>query len=402
MRDGPPVRTAQRISGFATTIFTELTALAQQTDAVNLGQGVPHTDGPPAAIEAARQAVASGVNQYPPLDGSPALREAVARQRLRRYGTGYDPSSEVLVTTGATEALAAAVLALCDPGDEIVVFDPCYDAYPAMARLAGAECRRVPLRNHAGSFTFDPEELRSAISPSTRLILLNTPHNPTGKVFTEQELRTIAKICVAHDLTAVCDEVYEYLTYDGRRHLPLAALPRMRERTLAVSSAGKTFSLTGWKVGWACGPTHLVGAVRAVKQYLSFAGGAPFQGAVALALEQEEPWIEQLRLDLQAARDTLAAGLRSAGAEVVTPEGGYFVQADVRRLEPAGAAQFCRALPHRSKVVAIPTGGFAKTAPEEYAHLARFAFCKNRDVLQHAAEAISTTHRAHTAVPTHS
>ncbi|MBM4792843.1 aminotransferase class I/II-fold pyridoxal phosphate-dependent enzyme [Streptomyces sioyaensis] len=383
-----PVRTARRAAALGTTVFTELTELAQRTGAINLGQGFPDTDGPRAVIDRAREALVTGANQYPPLAGTPALRSAVARQRLRRYGLSYDPADEVVVTTGATEAVTAAVLALCDPGDEIIVFDPCYDAYQASADLAGAVCRRVPLRRGVDRFGLDPADLERAVSPRTRLVLLNTPHNPTGKVFTRDELEAVAGLCRRHDLVAVTDEVYEYLTYDGTRHLSLASLPGMRERTLSVSSAGKTFSLTGWKVGWACGPAALVAAVRSVKQYLTFAGGAPLQDAVAHALDREEAWVERLCGQLQDKRDLLTTGLRRAGIEVIRAEGGYFLQADVSGTGAADAADFCRTLPLRRNVVAIPTSAFS-TAGESCRHLVRFAFCKERGLLEKAAQSIA-------------
>ncbi len=269
---------------FTSTIFAEMTALAQRTGAVNLGQGFPDTDGPPGMLATARKAIAEGVNQYPPGLGQPELRAAVAEHR-RRYGTAYDPDSEVLITVGATEAISAALLALVGPGDEVLVIEPYYDSYAAAVALAGATRRVVGLReDESGRFALDMAGLRSAVTPSTRAILVNSPHNPTGTVFTAAELAAIAELCVAHDLIAITDEVYEHLVYDGQRHIPLATLPGMAERTVTVSSAGKTFNCTGWKIGWACGPANLIAAVRATKQFLTFVGGAPFQPAVAYAL----------------------------------------------------------------------------------------------------------------------
>ncbi|WP_327358349.1 aminotransferase class I/II-fold pyridoxal phosphate-dependent enzyme [Streptomyces sp. NBC_01304] len=392
------VRAARRTAAWGTTVFTELTELAQRTGAINLGQGFPDSDGPASVISRARQALASGVNQYPPLAGAPVLRQAIARQRVRRHDSSYDPVDEIVVTTGATEAVTAAVLALCDPGDEIVVFDPCYDSYQAAAELAGAVCRRVPLRPSAGRFVFDPQDLHRALSSRTRVLLLNTPHNPTGKVFTRDESDIIAEVCRRHDLIAVVDEVYEYLTFDGALHVPLAGLPGMRERTISVSSAGKTFSLTGWKVGWACGPAHLIRALRSVKQYLTFAGAAPLQGAVAWALDHEEGWVAGLRERLQQQRDVLAEGLRLAGLDVIRAEGGYFLQADVATAGRGDGARFCRDLPARCGVVAIPTSAFAGD-PEPYRELARFAFCKDLDLLTRAARAIASPPETRSALP---
>ncbi|MFJ9635704.1 aminotransferase class I/II-fold pyridoxal phosphate-dependent enzyme [Streptomyces sp. NPDC101178] len=381
-------RTAGRAAGLGPSVFAEMTELAVRTGSVNLGQGFPETDGPPAILEAARQAVLGGSNQYPPLGGTPRLRRAAAAQREKRYGTPYDPDTEVVVTSGATEAITAAVLALCGPGEEIVFFDPSYDSYPAAAALAGAVCRRVPLRPSPDGFSYDPADLRAAVTPATRVLLLNTPHNPTGKVFTHQELADIADVCVDLDLVAVVDEVYEYLVYDGLVHRPLASLPGMAERTLTVSSAGKTFSLTGWKVGWACGPADLIAAVRSVKQYLTYATAAPLQDAVALALESHEPWVTALRHTLSGNRDTLARALGVAGLEVVPAQGGYFLQAAVTAGGPDAAA-YCRALPYSSGVVAIPTGAFTDGSGR-YGDLVRFSFCKTPGTLAEVAKRLTS------------
>ncbi|MFI5526709.1 aminotransferase class I/II-fold pyridoxal phosphate-dependent enzyme [Streptomyces platensis] len=381
-------RAASRVASLGTTIFTEMTELAARTGSVNLGQGFPETDGPPDVLAAARHALAHGANQYPPLNGTPALRLAIAQQRLRRYGTVYDPETEIVVTSGATEAITASVLGLCEPGDEVLVFDPAYDSYPAGARLAGATCRRVPLRPSPGGFDYDPDALRTAVTPASRLLLLNTPHNPTGKVFTHDELADIAEVCVRHNLIAVVDEVYEYLVYDGRKHITLASLPGMADRTLTVSSAGKSFSLTGWKVGWACGATDLVSAVRSVKQYTTFATAAPLQDAVALALSDGEAWVAELRGTLQSNRDMLARGLEAGGLNVVPAEGGYFLQASVARANVPDALEYCRLLPYRSKVVAIPTQAFAEHS-RPYASLVRFAFCKAPRTLAEVSDRLS-------------
>ncbi|MGW3647940.1 aminotransferase class I/II-fold pyridoxal phosphate-dependent enzyme [Streptomyces sp. NPDC000878] len=369
-------RLTSRAAGLGTSVFAEMTELAVRTGAVNLGQGFPEDDGPHGVLAAAQHALVHGSNQYPPLNGTPKLREAVARQRLRRHGTAYDPETDVVVTSGATEAVTAAVLGLCAPGDEVLVFDPAYDSYPAAARLAGARCRHVPLRHGPDGFAYDPDALRAAVTPACRVLLLNTPHNPTGKVFTADELADIAEVCVRHDLVAVVDEVYEYLVHDGRRHHALASFEGMADRTLTVSSAGKSFSLTGWKVGWACGPADLVTAVRAVKQYTTYATAAPLQDAVALALDRYEPWTADLRAVLRANRDSLADSLRSAGPAVLPAEGGYFLQADIAGTDTPDALEYCRALARRARVVAIPTQVFAER-PDHYGSLVRFAFCKS-------------------------
>lgn len=268
---------ATRLSGFGNTVFAEMTSLALRSGAINLGQGYPDTDGPSRVIDAAQSALRNGENQYPPATGIAPLREAISQQREDRYATSYDPDNEVLVTTGATEAITASILALCEPGDEVVLFEPYYDSYAAAIAMAGAVRRTVPLRPTNGRFVFDPAELARAVTSNTRLLLFNTPHNPTGKVFDTTELRLIADLCLDRGLVAVVDEVYEYLTYDASRHIPLASYPGLRDRTLCVSSAGKTFSLTGWKIGWLCGPAALVNAVRIAKQYLTFASGAPYK-----------------------------------------------------------------------------------------------------------------------------
>ncbi len=371
-----------RMRDFTTTIFSEMTAVAQRTGAVNLGQGFPDEDGPPQMLAAAAAALHQGFNQYPPLAGLPALREAVTLQRERRYGLHYDPEGEILITVGATEGVSAAILALVQPSDEVVLFQPYYDSYVAAIALAGA--RRVPvlLRPEApgGRFTFDPDELRRAVTPRTRLLLLNSPHNPTGTVLTRDELRLIAELAVERDLLVVTDEVYEYLTYDGTRHLPIATFPGMRERTVSISSAGKTFSATGWKVGWVLAPSELITAVRTVKQFLTFAVNGVFQRAVAFALQQELDWVDGLRARLQLRRDELAAGLRDAGFLVHPGQSTYFLQADVRPLGQADARDFAFRLIEEAGVVGIPSQVFydAKAAGRPYL---RFAFCKREEVI---------------------
>lgn len=329
--------------------------------------------------------MAAGHNQYPPAAGLIELRRAIAESRLRSTGVRYEPDREVVVTAGATEAVAAALLALCNPGDEVLTLDPCYDAYSAAASLAGAGLVAVPLATEGDRFVLDEAALRAAVTPRTRVLLLNSPHNPTGKVFTAAELAAIARLCLDHGLTAVTDEVYEYLVYDGGEHHALASLPGMRERTLTVSSAGKTFNVTGWKVGWACGPDWLVEAVLSVKQFLTFASGTPFQSAVAGMLGDAEAWAAQLRATLQHHRDLLRTGLEQAGLQTYRGEGGYFLQADVRGAGYTDGAQFCRELPLRAGVAAIPCSAFRHAAgTPDSDGLVRFAFCKSTETLREA------------------
>ncbi|WP_243776718.1 pyridoxal phosphate-dependent aminotransferase [Actinomadura nitritigenes] len=370
---------------FGETIFAEMSALATATGSINLGQGFPDEDGPKAMLDAAVEAIRSGGNQYPPGPGVPELREAVAEQRLERYGLSYDPMSEVYVTVGATEGIAASVLALAGPGDEVIVFEPYYDSYAAVIALAGAVRRPVTLRPVEGRFTFDPDELRAAVGPRTRAILVNSPHNPAGTVFTRGELEAVAAVCRDHDLVAITDEVYEYLTFDGTEHIPLATLDGMRERTVSVSSAGKTFSATGWKTGWVTAPARYVRAVQTVKQFLTYAVSAPYQRAAAYALANETAWVAELRASLQAKRDRLVAGLEAAGFTAYRPQGTYFVQADIRPLGFSDGLELARALPAKAGVVAIPTQVFYDHA-EAGAHFVRFAFCKKDEVIDEAVE----------------
>ncbi len=370
------MRAASRIDGLGTTIFTEMTALAERTGAINLGQGFPDRDGPVEIIDAAIAALKAGANQYAPLPGVPALREAVLEHQRRWYG--LEPE-DVLVTFGATEAIAASLLALCEPGDEVVVIEPYYDSYPACIAFAGAQRRVVTLR--PPSFRLEAEGLREAIEGGagrTRAIVINTPHNPTGRVFGRDELSLVADACVRHDLVCISDEVYEHLVYDGE-HVPPATLPGMAERTLTISGIGKSFSVTGWKIGWCSGPAELVGATRAVKQFLTFAGGTPLQHAAAAALRLPAVHLAQLRDQLRANRDALCTALEAAGWTVFEPAGTYFVNADVG----TDAVRFCAELPQRCGVVAIPTGVFydSDVAPG----LVRFAFCKRPEVIAEAA-----------------
>ncbi|GAB2865490.1 pyridoxal phosphate-dependent aminotransferase [Nocardioides pacificus] len=364
---------AKRLKGIPPTVFSEMSALALRTGAVNLGQGFPDVDGPPAVIERAVRALREGANQYAPGIGIPALREAIARHQQRHYGLELDPDREVVVTTGATEGIAAALLGLVDPGDEVVVLEPYYDSYLAMIQMAGGVRRPVTLR--APDFRLDPAALEAAVTDRTRLILLNTPHNPTGTVLTRAELQAVADVAIRHDLVVVTDEVYEHLTFDGHAHVPLATLPGMFERTVTLSSAGKSYSFTGWKVGWATGPAALVGAVLGAKQWLTFTSGSPLQPAVALALDEEPDFPTRLAADLSARRDLLCAGLVDAGLTPRVPEGTYFATTDVRHLGWEDGRAFCLALPKRAGVVAIPVQGFYDDV-DEGRHLVRWAFCK--------------------------
>jgi len=372
------------LRSYASSIFAEMTALAQRTGALNLGQGFPDSGGPPELLEAAREAIAADRNQYPPLLGLPELRTAISEQRSDCYGTTYDPDTEIQVTVGATEALAAALIALTEPGDEVVVFEPYFDSYAANIAMAGARRSPVLLKFDGERFTFDPDVLRAAITPRTRLLLLNSPHNPSGKVFDRVELEQIAAVCREHDLIAITDEVYEYLTYDGLAHIPLATLPGMAERTLTISSAGKTFSVTGWKVGWVCGPAELVAAVRAAKQFLTFCGGTPLQAAVAYGLRNCLPWVAELRDSLQHRRDVLAAALRGAGIRTYPAQGSYFMQVDAVSFGSDDGDALCRELPERAGVAAVPSVALydSKAAGR---HLVRLAFCKSEATMAQAA-----------------
>ncbi|MFI6496337.1 pyridoxal phosphate-dependent aminotransferase [Nonomuraea typhae] len=372
-----------RMRAFGTTIFAEMSALAVQTGSINLGQGFPDSDGPAAMLDRAMDAIAGGGNQYPPGPGVPDLRQAVSAHRATHYGLVYDPNGEVLVTVGATEAIAASVLALCEPGDEVIAFEPYYDSYAASIALAGARLAGVTLRPVEGRFTFDPDELRAAVTPRTRAILVNSPHNPTGTVFTRDELAVIAELCQEHGIIAITDEVYEHLTFDGVEHIPLATFPGMRERTVMISSAGKTFSVTGWKTGWVCAPRPLVTAVQTVKQFLTFTASGPWQFAVAYGLRHEMGWVAAMRAGLQDKRDRLMKGLALAGFRVLKPAGTYFVQTDIRPLGFTDGLELTRKLPSLAGVVAIPTQVFYEH-PERGAHFVRFAFCKQYEVIDEA------------------
>jgi N-succinyldiaminopimelate aminotransferase len=364
-----------------TTIFAEMSAMAVATQSVNLGQGFPDTDGPAVVAEAAAAAIMAGRgNQYPPGPGVPELRRAIAAHQQRFYGLDVNPDTEVLVTAGATEAIAAALLALTEPGDEVIAFEPYYDSYAACIALAGAV--RVPVTLRPPGFRPDLDALRAAITPRTRLILLNTPHNPTGAVFSRAELTAIADLAVEHDLLVITDEVYEHMVFDGE-HVPIVTLPGMAGRTVTISSAGKTFAFTGWKIGWVTGSAELVTAVRTVKQFLTFVSGGPFQYAVAEGLALPDSYYAQLNGDLRARRDLLCDGLAEAGFAVYRPAGTYFVTTDISALGETDGIAFCRSLPERAGVVAIPAAVFYDDAKAGES-LVRFAFCKKPEVLEEA------------------
>ena len=372
-----------RIGGLGTTIFAEMSALAQRTGAVNLGQGFPDTDGPSSVIEAAVDAMRQGHNQYAPGHGIPILREAIAAHQSRWYGLTVDPETEVAVTTGATEAIAAALLGLIDPGDEVIVLEPYYDSYVACLQFAGGIRRPVTLR--APDFRLPVDELRAAVSPRTTAILLNSPHNPTGSVLTSDELAAVAAVAQENDLIVISDEVYEHLTFDGVVHTPIATLPGMAERTLTISSSGKTFSLTGWKIGWGTGPAPLVRAMTGAKQFMTYTSGAPFQPAIAQALGSGPAYFEEFSLGLRDQRDLLCAGLADIGFDVFIPQGTYFVTTDIRPLGFEDGMEFCLGLPERAGVVAIPHEVFYddKAAGRP---LVRWAFCKRPEVLAEALD----------------
>jgi N-succinyldiaminopimelate aminotransferase len=372
---------AGRIGAATTTIFAEMSALATATQSINLGQGFPDTDGPAFMLEEARAAIASGMNQYPPGRGILPLRQAIAAHSSRTYGLSYDPESEVVITTGATEALAASMLAFVNPGDEVIALEPYFDSYAASIEVAGGQ--RVGVSLFGPDFRLDHAELAAAFTPNTKALLINSPHNPTGVVLGRADLGAIAELAVQHDVLVICDEVYEHLTFDGAQHIPLATFPGMRERTVRVSSAGKTFWATGWKIGWALATPDLINEITAVKQYLSYSSGAPFQPAIARALNEGDEWVEKARLDLQDRRDQFAEGLRSIGLEPVLPRGTYFMTTDVRPLGYQDGMQFCRDLPTRCGVVAIPHQVLYDRVEAGKPYV-RWAFCKQERVLDEA------------------
>jgi len=372
---------------YAVTIFAEMSALAASIGAVNLGQGFPDEDGPPAMLKAAQDAIAQGINQYPPGLGIPELRQAIASQRRRQYSIDHDPDTEVLVTVGATEAIAASILGLVERDDEVIVIEPFYDSYSPVIAMAGARRVAVPMIPDGRGFAIDLDALRRAVTPRSRALIVNSPHNPTGTVLTDEELQALAQIATDHDLLVITDEVYEHLVFDNRRHLPLAAYPGMRDRTLTISSAAKMFNCTGWKIGWVCGAPSLIKGVRAAKQYLTYVGGAPFQPAVAYALDHEQAWVDELRNQLQAKRDKLSAALADIGFEVHDSSGTYFLCADPRPLGYSDSTTFCAELPAKAGVAAIPMSAFCDPHSEhigEWNHLVRFAFCKRGDTMDEA------------------
>ncbi len=378
-----------RLQGFGTTIFAEMSALAVETGSINLGQGFPDTDGPQQVLDAAIAAIRAGHNQYPPGPGIPELRSAIATHQYHWYGLDFDAETEVLVTAGATEAIAAALLSLCEPGDEVITFEPYYDSYAACIAMAGAERRVVQL--HPPEYSFDLDALAAAVSPRTRLVLLNSPHNPTGKVFSRAELEAIARLCLEHDLLAVTDEVYEHLVFDGE-HVPLATLPAMRDRTVTISSGGKTFSCTGWKVGWVCATAPLVTAVRTAKQFLTYVNAGPFQYGIAAGLGLSDAMFLALAAELREKRDRLSRGLADAGLTVFPSHGTYFVTTDIRPLGEHDGLAFCRALPERCGVVAVPNVVFYD-AHDVGLPLVRFAFCKRLDVIDEAVARLQVLRR---------
>ncbi|MDJ0378532.1 aminotransferase class I/II-fold pyridoxal phosphate-dependent enzyme [Cryobacterium sp. PH31-L1] len=376
----------------AASIFAEMSALAARTGAINLGQGFPDEDGPAVVLEAARQAISDGVNQYPPGRGQPILLEAIARHQQRFYGLTLDAGSEILVTAGATEALAATILALIEPGDEVVTFEPFYDAYGGLIGLGGGIHRTVPLR--APDFQPDLDALRAAVTDRTRLIVVNDPHNPTGAVFPRETLELIVELAHQHNAIIVTDEVYEHLTF-GAPHIPIATLPGAWERTVTISSSGKTFSLTGWKVGWLSAPAAIVTAILAVKQFLTYVNAAPFQPAIAVGLDLPDAYFAGIAADMKAKRDVLATGLRAAGFEISVPQGSYFIVADATPLGFTDGAELCRKLPGLAGVVAVPIAAFCSPANRaEYAPLVRFAYCKKEPLLEQASAQLAALSRA--------
>ncbi|MCV7234241.1 pyridoxal phosphate-dependent aminotransferase [Mycobacterium branderi] len=379
-----------RLQPYAAPAFAEMSALGAHNGTVDLGVGYPDEDGPPAMLQAAQHAIADGFNQYPPGTGIAALRQAIAGQRKRHFGVEYDPDSEVLVTVGATEAVASAVLGLVEPGSEVVLIEPFYDSYSPVVAMAGARRVIVQLVPDGNGFALDVDALRRAVTPRTRALIVNSPHNPTGLVLTADELAAVAEIAADADLLVISDEVYEQLVYPsprGHRHLPLAGFDGMAERTITVSSASKMFNCTGWRIGWACGPAELVAGVRTAKQHLSYVGGAPFEHAVALALNSEDAWLVARRNLLRARRDRLATALAQLGFGVHDSAGTYFLCADPRPLGYDDSTAFCAALADNAQVVAMPMSDYCDSAAEHAAvwnHLVRFNFAKKDTTLDEA------------------
>ncbi|WP_006241525.1 pyridoxal phosphate-dependent aminotransferase [Mycolicibacterium tusciae] len=388
--------TVRRLQPYSVTIFAETSALAARLGAVNLGQGFPDEDGPPAMLKVAENAIADGVNQYPPGLGIAPLREAIAAQRKRNFGTEYDPDTEILVTVGATEAIAAAVMGLVEPGSEVLLIEPFYDSYSPVIAMAGCERRAVPMIQDGRGFAIDVDGLRRAVTPKTKALIVNSPHNPTGMVASDAELQALAQLAVDKDLLVITDEVYEHLVFDDHKHIPLANYPGMAERTITISSAAKMFNVTGWKIGWACGPAELIAGVRAAKQYLTYVGGSPFQPAVAYALNTEDAWVATLRDSLQAKRDKLGSALSDIGFEVHDSFGTYFLCADPRPLGFDDSTEFCAHLPEKAGVAAIPMSAFCDAGAahaDAWNHLVRFAFCKRDDTLDEAIRRLSSMRR---------
>jgi N-succinyldiaminopimelate aminotransferase len=373
---------AQRVSKFGTTIFFEMTNLANQYQAVNLGQGFPDFSGPDFIKQAAIRAIQADINQYAPGSGRPLLREAIAQKVARYYGLPVDPASEVTVTHGATEAIFAAILGLVNPGDEVILFEPYYDSYLPSVQIAGGVPRFYTLR--PPDWTIDARQLTNLFTDKTKLIIVNTPHNPTGKVYSEAELRLIAELCQQHEVIALVDEVYEHIVFDKRKHISLAAMPGMSHRTVTISSAGKTFSMTGWKVGWTVAAPELTQAVFRIHQFVTYSGAAPLQEAVAIALQSADDYYAELSAMYQANRDFLAGALSEAGLKPIMPQGTYFIMVDISQLDFPDDVTFCRYLTTEIGVAAIPPSAFYLD-PADGAKLARFAFCKTRPTLEEAA-----------------
>ncbi len=379
----------EKLRPFGTTIFAEMTALAQAHDAINLAQGFPDFEGPGEIVEAAVRALRSGDNQYARSRGHPELVRAIADTQRHHYGLEYDPMEEVVVFSGATEGIAASMLGILNPGDEVILFEPFYDSYPPGLALSGAVPRFLTLR--FPDFALDGDELRSLVTERTRMIVLNTPMNPTGKVFTREELGIIAQVCREHDLIALTDEVYEHLVFDGAEHVPLATLPGMRERTLTLSSAGKTFSFTGWKIGWGTGPRGLVDGAQAAHQFLTYAIATPLQVAIAHALtNHRDAFLEDFRREYARRRDFLMEALRGAGLDVVTPKGTYFIYAAFGDVFEGDDRDFAFWLTKEHGVASLPPSSFYHEGIEEGRRLTRFAFCKRMETLEKAAERLAS------------
>ncbi|MEZ5382832.1 MAG: aminotransferase class I/II-fold pyridoxal phosphate-dependent enzyme [Microthrixaceae bacterium] len=388
---------AHPLAEVGTTIFARMSALAAAHGAINLGQGAPDEDGPREMIEAAAGALRAGPNQYAPGTGIPELRQAIADHQRRHYGLVVDADHGVLVTVGCTEGLAASLLGVCVPGDEVVVLEPSYDSYGAIASLAGAKL--VPVTLRPPEWRLDPDELAAAVTDRTRALLINSPHNPTGRVLDEAERAAIAKVAIEADLLVITDEVYEHLTFDGHRHVPLATLPGMFERTITLSSAAKTFAMTGWKVGWASGPPELIQAVRRTKQFLTYTSSGALQHGVVAGLAMGDAPVGAIRADLEHQRGLLTEALAAAGFQVRPPEAGYFVTADAAWTGATDGMEFCRRLPEAVGVAAIPLSAFY-VDPARGGSLVRFAFCKRPDLIAEAGRRLAgMAHRDSAEVP---